>query len=124
MYHIAVDDLRNVPEANIIFRTAELAKHFWPASCQSHSVVLYLDHDLGENCMNGCEFLKWILYYHLDGNQDKGRKDYLPMWPYKVKLITSNPVGRENIRNLLRLNGYDQQWKPDLDGDISEWWGR
>lgn len=121
MLHIAVDDLRNVPEANIIFRSAELAQQFWPASCQSNLVVLYLDHDLGMNCMNGYDFLKWILYYHL---VDTNRKGYLPAWPYQVKLITSNPVGRENIRNLLRIYKYDQQWKHDLSGDISEWWTR
>ncbi len=87
--HVLIDDCRNC-YVDIIARTPEagmeVLKHF-----VGQIECLYLDHDLGTET-SGYDIAKWAM--------DNG---YMPP---KVQLVTSNPVGRKNIENVLMDAGY------------------
>lgn len=79
---LLIDDLRNL-NVDVIARTpragkAMLAFGGWKCLC--------LDHDLGAD-ESGYDILVWGLKYKFI--------------PDKVQLVTSNPVGRERMRNAL-----------------------
>ena len=57
--------------------------------------VLCMDHDLGEHGMNGFDALYRLL---LEG-----------LVPDRVQLVTSNPVGRKNMSDLLLDRGYESK---------------
>lgn len=87
--YLLVDDIRDLG-ADVIVRTSAAAKHLLPLSCWT---VLALDHDLGDTQENGYELLKWAAEHgHV---------------PPTVQLVTSNPVGRRNMANILKIDlGY------------------
>lgn len=58
--------------------------------------VFYLDHDLGEK-ETGYDFAKWFVEWNYD-------KQYA----MEFYLLTANPVGRGNIRQLLTHYGYEE----------------
>jgi len=86
---LIIDDKREL-KCDVIARTARagialLESNEWECVC--------LDHDLGDaNSMTGYDVCKWAL----DSK----------CLPFKVQLVTSNPVGRNNMANLLRDAGY------------------
>lgn len=84
---LLIDDERNL-NTDAVARTAAagrklLALGGWDCVC--------FDHDLGEE-ESGYDVLKWALDY-----------GFLPA---KVQLVTSNPVGRQNMRAALEAYGY------------------
>ena len=64
--------------------------------------TLYLDHDLGENSINGYDVACKALA--------------LNIMPMTVILVTSNPVGRDNIIAALKEHGYT-----NAAGEITTW---
>lgn len=94
-YHILIDDLRNL-NMDIICRTSQAG--FRTVVAFSGDIeCLYMDHDLGEESQtDGYELLKKL--YANDGINIS--------MPDKVQLVTSNPVGRQNMADLLISNGY------------------
>jgi len=79
-----IDDLKTF-HADVIARTYEAG-----IACLKHLPIteLYLDHDLGGK-LTGLDILKTGVQL-----------------PDKIRLITMNPVGRENMKNWLTANGY------------------
>ena len=87
--YLLIDDERNYG-ADIIARTAKAGKLVL-ANLSTSIDVLGIDHDLGEN-VSGYDIVKWA-----EAN------GYLPN---KVQVISSNPVGRKAIANVLLDAGY------------------
>ena len=84
---LLIDDVRDL-NCDVIARTAETGKKLlavggWECVC--------FDHDLGDG-ETGYDVLCWALENNL--------------LPSKVQLVTSNPVGRENMRRALESSGY------------------
>ncbi len=84
---LLIDDKRDL-NCEVIARTPKAAKQLlavggWSCVC--------FDHDLGED-ESGYDILKWALAGGFV--------------PDKVQLVTSNPVGRQNMKNVLLDNGY------------------
>lgn len=87
---LLIDDERNL-NTEAIARTAQagrklLAAGGWDCVC--------FDHDLGET-ESGYDVLSWALKAKL--------------LPSRVQLVTSNPVGRQNMRAALEAAGYSSR---------------
>ncbi|QQE81192.1 cyclic-phosphate processing receiver domain-containing protein [Alicyclobacillus sp. SO9] len=78
-----LDDLRESPDGFVIVRDYEECILLLE---QCDVSTLSLDHDLGEE-KTGYDVAKWIV--------EHGR------WPSSIYLHTSNPVGRDNMYQLL-----------------------
>lgn len=87
---IIIDDKRDL-NCDIIARNAKAGKEVLRRFV-GQIECLCLDHDMGERELTGYDVAKWAI--------DEG------FLPNKVQLVTSNPVGRENIANLLIANDY------------------
>jgi hypothetical protein len=90
MKTILVDDFRNM-DVDKICRNYQSGKL---AIMQDKYDVLYLDHDLGEY-HTGYDFIKWCIRNKCT--------------PKKVYIVSSNPVGRDNIGYALKSDGYIQK---------------
>jgi len=90
--YLLIDDERNYG-ADIIARTAKAGKLVL-ANLSTDIDVLGIDHDLGGN-VTGYDIVKWAL-----------ANGYLPN---KVQVVSSNPVGRKAIANVLLDNGYQSK---------------
>lgn len=87
---VLIDDIRKIDNVDIVARTAKEGKKILQ-KYKGKIDLLYLDHDLG--CKeSGYDITVWALKNNL--------------MPKRVKLITNNPVGRENILKLLESYGY------------------
>lgn len=84
---LLIDDIRDL-KVDVIARTAEAGRKMLAAG-EWECVVL--DHDLGEKD-TGYDVLMWALERQV--------------LPDKVQLVTSNPVGRRNMRAALEYAGY------------------
>jgi len=87
--YLLIDDLRNTP-ADIIARTPDAAKQVLQ-KLEAYITCVIFDHDLGD-CESGYDIMMWAI------NNE--------VLPRKVELVTSNPVGRDNMINALRQEGY------------------
>jgi hypothetical protein len=85
LLRVFVDDTRTPPSDSWI-----LANNFDEAIefLRTRDVVeLSLDHDLGYDSKSGYEICKWMVEHDV--------------WPRYVRVHTANPVGRENMVQLL-----------------------
>ncbi|MCY9592321.1 cyclic-phosphate processing receiver domain-containing protein [Paenibacillus chitinolyticus] len=94
MIDLFLDDLRPCPKGFHIARTVEEAVSI----CESNNIRrLSLDHDLGgvegNYTLTGYDFCKWLVEKWVLG-------DYSAL-PEAIFLHTSNPVGRDNMRQIL-----------------------
>ncbi len=88
---LLIDDVRDL-HADLIVRTGELARHVLAIPVEWDCIMF--DHDLGDvSEVNGYEILKWAL----ETNNLRTNR---------VQLVTSNPVGRQNMANLLKDNKF------------------
>jgi hypothetical protein len=84
---LLIDDIRNL-NCEAIARTPEAAKELLKCNCWE---CVCFDHDLG--CAEtGHDIMKWMF----------GMKIYPP----QIQLVTSNPVGRDNMIGELESHGY------------------
>lgn len=86
---LLIDDKRDMPDG-VIARDFESGKRMLILGGWS---VLYIDHDLGE-ISNGYDLISFA--------QEFG---YLPD---KIVIVSSNPVGRQNITRVLVREGFKQ----------------
>lgn len=86
---LLIDDMRDGYGCDVIARTPEAAQacldmKMWDAAI--------FDHDLGDAHKSGYDVMKEALNRHT--------------LPRQIQLVTSNPVGRDNMIALLKANGY------------------
>lgn len=103
MIHVLIDDVRDLPGMDIICRTPEAGMLVCKNLIDWH---LYLDHDLGLNKDSGYDVLYALLYIY---------KKY----PNKVQIVSSNPVGVDNIIALLKNVGYVQSDGTGINYEIT-----
>lgn len=94
--HLLIDDIRNVGE-DVFARTPDIGKAMLMRFPVTH---LYIDHDLGLDAEgneyeNGYKVITWAL--------ETG------CLPARVQIVSSNPVGRQNIESALINEGYVRQ---------------
>lgn len=92
MYTLLIDDFRDVP-CDAIARTGEIGVELLTMNCWD---MLCIDHDLGAG-ISGYAVIVQML------ERDDIRK------PERVQIVSSNPVGRENIANALIAHGYTRK---------------
>lgn len=86
--HLLIDDLREI-DADVVARTGEEGLEVLRTQPVTH---LYMDHDLGLFCMDGYQVIAQALKEGI--------------CPPNVFMVTSNPVGRQNMVAALEENGY------------------
>lgn len=84
---LLIDDTRNL-NCDAIARTPEAAKELLKCNCWE---CVCFDHDLGTS-ITGYDLLNWMLDMHI--------------YPRKIQIVTSNPVGRKNMEGALKEKGY------------------
>lgn len=85
---ILIDDFRDIPGMDIILRNSDAVYTMVKGIIDLRvDVELYMDHDLGENSDDGCIVIRNLLSYNFR--------------PEFVSIVSSNPVGRDNIAHAL-----------------------
>lgn len=87
---LLIDDERNL-NCDAIARTPEAARILLKCNCWE---TVCFDHDLGA-VESGYDILKWMFEQKI--------------YPQKIQLVTSNPVGRENMSAILKHNSYSSK---------------
>jgi len=101
-----VDDVRPAPEGYIWCKSVNQAKEaikycdFMNNSMNlegKYSVaIIDIDHDAGDFASDGGDYIKL-----LDWLEETGRN-------YPIKIHSMNPVGRENMRAIIKRNGWKE----------------
>jgi hypothetical protein len=91
---LLIDDLRNFDGIDVVARTYESGKKILGLGDWTH---LYLDNNLGDLWFEGVDILQWVF------------ETAPAIVPNFVQLVTSNPIARERMDNLLRDNGFIRQ---------------
>ena len=92
MPSLLIDDIRKVGTDAI----ARTSKEAFELLAQQEWTELYIDHDLGED-VTGYDIVVWML-------ENPAIKN-----PEFVQIVSSNPVGRENIAKALISYGYTRK---------------
>ena len=101
-FHLLIDDFREF-DVDHIAKTAQDGRHALLSFPVTH---LYMDHDLGEHSdTDGYKVVTWAL--------ERG------VCPAHVQLVTSNPVGRDNMARALENHGYQKKGVWYVQGIIS-----
>ena len=93
-----VDDVRPAPDGYEWAQSVLMAKAIIEV-CEEENVAITLidiDHDAGDYVNDGGDYIKL-----LDWLEETGRN-------YPIRLHTMNPVGRENMRAIIRKNGWTE----------------
>jgi hypothetical protein len=101
-FHLLIDDFREF-DVDHIAKTAQDGRQALLSFPVTH---LYMDHDLGHwSDTDGYAVIKWAL--------ERG------VCPAHVMLVTSNPVGRDNMAAALTHTGYEKKGNWYKQGIIS-----
>lgn len=84
---LLIDDMRNL-NCDAIARNSKAAKQLLTLDCWE---CVCFDHDLGEG-YSGYDVMKWMFENNIR--------------PKNIQIVTSNPVGRENMNAILRSEHY------------------
>ena len=101
MVNIYLDDCRDAPEGFLLVKNAIDCQCMF-SKYKSNVNILSLDHDLGENIEyigTGYDVVKWLVYYFVMNDDN--------YFPKQIYLHTVNPVGRQNMYEML------MRYKPD-----------
>jgi len=85
---LLIDDIRSIENVDVTVRSYDAGIDNLKTRKFDHVII---DHDLGYD-KTGYDILKWC--------------EINKIWPETVELITSNPVGRENMERVLISNNY------------------
>lgn len=88
-----VDDIRPKPDDTWVLATCFLEATLWLYA--GGVEVISLDHDLGEG-MSGYDVARWMVGILPDGPPS------MPHWPKDIYVHSRNPVGWQNIVDLLK----------------------
>ena len=99
-----IDDVRPAPEGYTWLRSVEDAKLtinfaenvLFKARPDRTIEVIDMDHDAGDYATLGGDYIKL-----LDWLEETGRN-------YPIRIHSMNPVGRENMRAIIRRNGWTE----------------
>lgn len=104
MAKIWVDDVRPAPEGYRWIKTVEECKNLlhWHKIPSRLGTILHieeisLDHDAGDYSQYGGDYIKILDYM-----------EELEIDDISINLHTANPVGRENMRRIIRKNGWKE----------------
>lgn len=102
MIKIWVDDIRPAPEGYYLIKTVDdcrylLLRHMCPTALGVRYAIeeISLDHDAGDYVKYGGDYIKILDYMEELGIND-----------ISINLHTANPVGRENMRRIIKKNGW------------------
>jgi hypothetical protein len=84
---LLIDDTRNL-NCDAIARNAEAAKKLLTLNCWE---CVCFDHDLGLSA-SGYDVMQWMFQNEI--------------YPENIQLVTSNPVGRDNMAAILKHENY------------------
>jgi hypothetical protein len=106
MYRIYLDDIRTPSNEDkyVVIRSAEEAIDYIKRF--GMPVFISFDHDLGQDCMSGYDFAKWITESCMD-------KTIVLPTSFSFHVHSANPVGAANIQCLLN-NFLEFQLKESL----------
>ena len=100
---IWVDDVRSAPEGYVWCKSVQEAKdtvlvlELYATVNESYKVELIdLDHDAGDYAYDGGDYIKL-----LDWLEETERN-------YPIRIHSMNPVGVENMRRIIRRNGWTE----------------
>ena len=97
---IWIDDVRPAPEGWAWRKSVNKAKGLisrFEMICPSQEIELIdIDHDAGDYANDGGDYIKL-----LDWLEETGRN-------YPIRIHSMNPVGRENMRAIIRRNGWTE----------------
>lgn len=85
---LAIDDLRDIPEADCVARTAQ--EGIKQLQENGPWDLLYLDHDLASYDEHGKEITGYDILCWLE--------NYPQFMPHKITLVSANPVGRDKMQ--------------------------
>lgn len=99
-----IDDVRAEPEGYFWCRTVNKAKEtiifaeetLFKVRPDRTIEVIDIDHDAGDYANDGGDYIKL-----LDWLEETGRN-------YPIRIHSMNPVGRENMRAIIRRNGWTE----------------
>ena len=106
-----IDDVREAPKGYVWAKTVNDAKNSielrekwnglkWPYETGDEVIAPYelidIDHDAGDYANDGGDYIKL-----LDWLEETGRN-------YPIRIHSMNPVGRENMRAIIRRNGWTE----------------
>lgn len=102
-----VDDVRPAPEGYVWCSSVNEAKEFiwqWDTTSTDEEINLFggpielidIDHDAGDYAADGGDYIKL-----LDWLDETGRN-------YPIRIHSMNPVGVENMRRIIRRNGWTE----------------
>ena len=105
---IWVDDVRPAPDGYVWCTTTNEAKHIITSVMAMYIIshraylpsitILDLDHDAGDMAKYGGDYIEILNWME--------KQDYSVAIP--IRLHTMNPVGRENMRRIIRKNGWTE----------------
>lgn len=98
-----IDDIRPAPEGYVVCKTVKEARDTILV-CELYATVseinrielIDIDHDAGEYAIDGGDYIKL-----LDWLEATGRS-------YPIRIHSLNPVGVENMRRIIRRNGWKE----------------
>ena len=94
---IWIDDVRPAPQGYVWFKTVNEVKEWLRKIEYTYGVELIdIDHDAGEYACDGGDYIKL-----LDWLEKTGRN-------YPIRIHSQNIVGVENIRRIIRRNGWKE----------------
>lgn len=98
-----IDDVRPAPEGYSWRKSVDSAKDFIEETkwyndyiCDCPIELIDVDHDAGDYARYGGDYIKL-----LDWLEETGRN-------YPIRIHSMNPVGRENMRAIIRRNGWKE----------------
>ena len=98
-----IDDVRPAPEGyfrhaftSVAFAKAYIEKYEKYGDKDDPIELIDIDHDAGEYAKYGGDYIKL-----LDWLEETGRN-------YPIRIHSMNPVGRENMRAIIRRNGWKE----------------
>jgi hypothetical protein len=90
-----IDDVRPAPEGYTWIKTVNFALTFISAF-DGEIELIDIDHDAGDCAIYGGDYIKI-----LDWLEETGRN-------YPIRIHSMNPVGRENMRAIIKRNGWKE----------------
>jgi hypothetical protein len=88
--------VRSVNEAKEIFLANELMYRLSGGKIYYEIELIDIDHDAGDFANDGGDYIKLLDWFEATGRN------------YPIRIHSMNPVGRENMRAIIRRNGWTE----------------